>query len=150
MIKEEVLPYAYTEVIEILKYISEEYVRNIPKEIIEYFQEKSKKDYEYTVTEFDTFENQEMLYETRVILSILYRDYFVSEEVKTKIIQKEYIEMQIIEKEKSNNYNIDDIFKRNKKENITGKKSNQLSVSKTKGNFFTNIINSIKRFFKEL
>ena len=94
MIKQEVLPYAYTEVIEILKYISEEYVRNIPKEIIEYFQEKSKKDYEYTVTEFDTFENQEMLYETRVILSILYRDYFVSEEVKTKIIQKEYIEMQ--------------------------------------------------------
>lgn len=150
MIKQEVLPYAYTEVIEILKYISEEYVRNIPKEIIEYFQEKSKKDYEYTVTEFDTFENQEMLYETRVILSILYRDYFVSEEVKTKIIQKEYIEMQIIEKEKSNNYNIDDIFKRNKKENITGKNSNHLSVSKTKDNFFTNIINSIKRFFKEL
>ena len=69
MIKQELLPNAYTEVVEILKYISEEYLKNIPKEILEYFEENCKKDYEYNVTEFDTFENQEMLYETKVICS---------------------------------------------------------------------------------
>ena len=82
MINQELLPKAYTEVLEILNYILEEYLSNIPKEIIDFFRKESKKDYQYTVTKFDTFENQKMLYETKVILSVLYRDYFVSDEVK--------------------------------------------------------------------
>ena len=147
MIKQELLPNAYTEVIEILKHISEECLNNIPKEILQYFQENCKKDYEYNVTEFDTFENQEMLYETKVILSILYRDYFASEEIRKKILQKEYIEMQIIEKEKSNKYNIDDIFKRKKREN--SKNCINVPVQIEKDNFFTNIINFIKKHLKK-
>ena len=116
VINQELLPKAYTEVLEILNYISEEYLSNIPKEIIDFFRKESKKDYQYNVTEFDTFENQKMLYETKVILSVLYRDYFVSDEVKKQILQEENIQMQIIEKEKSKKYNVDDIFKNEKKE----------------------------------
>lgn len=149
MIKQELLPNAYTEVIEILKHISEEYLKNIPKEILEYFEENCKKDYEYNVTEFDTFENQEMLYETKVILSILYRDYLASEEVRKKIIQKEHIEMQIIEKEKSNKYNIDDIFKKNKREDSNSKNCVNVPVQIAKENFFINIINYIKKHLKK-
>ncbi len=148
MINQELLPKAYTEVLEILNYISEEYLSNIPKEIIDFFRKESKKDYQYNVTEFDTFENQKMLYETKVILSVLYRDYFVSDEVKKQILQEENIQMQIIEKEKSKKYNVDDIFKNEKKENIIDKNESSVPRQIKKKGFFTKIIDKIKNMFK--
>ena len=148
MINQELLPSAYAEVLEILNFVSEEYLSNIPEEIIDFFHKESKKDYQYTVTEFDSFENQEMLYETRVILSVLYRDYFASDEERKEILQEDNLQMQIIEEEKRKKYNVDNIFNNVKKENITENNESNVPVQIKKKNFITILIDKIKNIFK--
>ena len=148
MINQELLPSAYAEVLEILNFVSEEYLSNIPEEIIDFFHKESKKDYQYTVTEFDSFENQEMLYETRVILSVLYRDYFASDEERKEILQEDNLQMQIIEEEKRKKYNVDNIFNNVKKENITENNESNVPVQIKKKKFITILIDKIKNIFK--
>lgn len=69
MINNMLLPKAYREVFEIIKYIPKNEYEKIPVDYIENMQRYMDKDYNYEVTKFNNFEKQEMLYETEVILA---------------------------------------------------------------------------------
>lgn len=102
---------AYREVIEILKYIPEESVNKIPKEIRKIFEEKQSKSYNFQIDIEKPFEEQKLLTETRAILANLYRDYLATPSQKEKIIAKEKIEKEKEDDEKRKKYNIDNLFK---------------------------------------
>lgn len=91
---------AYTEVIEVLKHMEEIEVNKIPKEIINYYQENRDISYDFKIDAEKSFQEQTLLEQTKVILAILFRDYWATEEQKEKIKQKEKYDLNKLEEEK--------------------------------------------------
>lgn len=151
-------PKAYKEILEILKYVPEQEYNKIPRYIIENMEKEQDLQHVYEVTEFENFEEQKMIKETEVILYVLFRDYWATEEQKRWLCEKERLEKIKIEREKSANYKpLNDIFEKKKsdfkvkeiQENITKNniQENQLCERKT-GNFMQKLIDKIKMFFE--
>lgn len=128
MIDKLLMPKAYVEVLEIMKYIPVEDYNKIPYEIIKNMQLNMDKEYRFTVTHFNDFQKQEMLKETETILAVLFRDYWTTEENRNKIL----------EKEKREKYNPDNIFKKKVEQNNTQKeiKESSRSLIEYKESFF--------------
>ena len=71
-------PKAYKEVIEILNYVPKESVDKIPKTMIDTFKTKMDKEYDYTVDVNKSFEEQDILEETKAIFANIFRDYWAT------------------------------------------------------------------------
>ncbi len=101
---------AYTEVNYIINEMSEEMKNKIPKDIIENIKARMDKNYDFYI-EDDDFENVELLEDTEKILSVLYTDYFATDEEKAIIKNKE----KMIEEEKESgieNIKLNELFTR--------------------------------------
>ena len=138
---------AYTEVIEILKYVPDEDVRKIPEEKLEFYKTNMDKEYDYTIDMEKEFEEQKMSDITKAILANLFRDYWATPEQKEKIEAKEKYDLEKLEEEKREKYNPDNIFK-NKQESTVVENIN-LPVEIKKETFFNKLINFIKRLFNK-
>ncbi len=79
---------ACKEVHEIIKCLSEEDRKLIPKKIINLIEKNMDKEYTYKLKEDIEFENQEMMRETRKILAVIYIDYLSSKEEREIINSK--------------------------------------------------------------
>jgi hypothetical protein len=80
---------AYTEVLDILKYISKEDYEKIPKSKIKVFEENSNKNYNFTYDENKTLDEQNVSEITKAIIAILFRDYWATKEQRYIIIKKQ-------------------------------------------------------------
>lgn len=139
MIDKLLIPKAYVEVLEILKYIPMSDYNKIPSEIIENIQLNANKEYKYRVTHFDDFQEQEMLKETETILAVLFRDYWATEEQRKKILDKEKHDFNVLEEEKRKIYNPDNIFKKNNNNIETTENKRTNLLIKYKESFFTKL-----------
>lgn len=119
MINKNLMPQAYKEVLEILKYIPSDELDMIPQKIIKYFEKNKDEKHDYKVTHFDDFKNQEMLKETEAILATLFRNYWATDNQKEKICEKEKNDIQKLEEEKRKKYNPNDVFKHTDINNIS-------------------------------
>lgn len=145
---------AYTEVLEILKYISIEDYNKIPKNKIELFQTNANNDYHFTYTPEKTLNEQNVSKIAKGIIAILFRDYWATNIQKEKIITKQNYDRHIIEESKIEFYS-NDIFKRKNESNfkeLSNKNdiyNSNLPVEVKKQNLFQNIIIFIKKFFNK-
>ena len=80
---------AYTEVLDILKYISKEDYEKIPKSKIKVFDENSNKNYSFTYDENKTLDEQNVSEIAKAIIAILFRDYWATKEQRYVIIKKQ-------------------------------------------------------------
>ena len=80
---------AYTEVLDILKHISKEDYEKIPKSKIKVFEENCNKNYNFTYDENKTLDEQNVSEITKVIIAILFRDYWATKEQRYVIIKKQ-------------------------------------------------------------
>lgn len=80
---------AYTEVLDILRYISKEDYEKIPKSKIKVFEENSNKNYHFTYDENKTLDEQNVSEIAKMIIAILYRDYWATKEQRYIIIKKQ-------------------------------------------------------------
>ena len=146
---------AYKEVIEILKYVPQESVNKIPKTMLETFEKKMDKDYVFNVDINKSFEEQNLLEETKDIFAVIFRDYWATPYQRERIKAKENYDRQKIEEEKANKYNPDDIFnkkikeqnKENAKQQNEEQTVNNLPVE-YKEKFYLRIIRFFKKVFK--
>ena len=104
---------AYSEILEILKYLTPEDYEKIPKEKIEFFEKNANKNYTFNYNPDKTLQEQNVSKTARTIIGILFRDYWASEEQRDKIIMFQQQERIKIEKEKQEKYKGEDIFKSN-------------------------------------
>lgn len=144
-------PKAYTEVLEIMKYMPKEDVNKIPTEMLEMFENKRDKSYLFNVKEKDDFAYLNILDETEAIFVNIFRDYWATPEQKKKIIEKQNYDKSIIEKEKMEKYNPDNIFKQPEilKPNIDiVENKKETSLVEVKESLFIKFINFIKNIFK--
>ena len=91
---------AYTEVIEILKYVPDEDVQKIPKEKIEFYKNNMDNEYNYKLDMTKEFKEQEMSDITKAILANIFRDYWATPYQREKIEAKEKYELNKLEEEK--------------------------------------------------
>lgn len=146
-------PKAYKEVVEILKYVPKESVEKIPQTMIDTFNAKMDNDYNFSIDINKSFEEQELLEETKAILANIFRDYWATPYQKERIQAKERYDREKIEEEKRAKYN-SDIFKTkesNKPENKVEEEkinSNNLPIEVKKEKFYEKIINFFKKIFK--
>lgn len=143
---------AYSEVLEILKYIPIEDYDKIPKNRINLFKTYANKDHAFCYNTTKTLDEQNVSKIAKGIIAILFRDYWATEIQKEKIIAKQnYDRMQIIE-EKKEIYNYDNNFKNNNEKNIVDttcqeKKTDLIEINKIK--WYKKVWNSIINFFSK-
>ena len=78
------------------------------------------------------------------MLSLVYRDFICSPEIRQKLHQKDYIELQQIETTLQSKFNLDNIFEKSKNINIeTSKTTNTSTLTEYKESFFTRFKNFI-------
>ena len=138
---------AYTEVIEILKYVPDEDVNKIPKEKLEFYKSNMDNEYNYKLDMTKEFEEQEMSDITKAILANIFRDYWASPYQKERIEVKERYDLEKLEQEKREKYNPDNLFKNKKEETVI--KNTNLPVEIKKETFFKKLISFIKKLFNK-
>lgn len=106
---------AYSEVLEILKYISKEDYEKIPNSKIELFETNYSKDYIFKYNPNKTLDEQNVSKTAKAIIAILFRDYWATEIQKEKIISKQNYDRMKLEEERKARYNSNNLFKNNEK-----------------------------------
>ena len=144
---------AFTEVLEILSYLSKDNYNKISKELINAIESNRDIDYLYYIDTTKSLEEQEMLEETKAILFNIYRDYLADNNTKQQILNYQNQENIVKEQIKSQNIKINDMFTQKSKTN--GDEVKDISYEnvalievKPKTNIFNKIINKIKSLFK--
>ena len=150
MINKMMLPKAYAEVLEILKFIPKDDYDKVPNYIIENMQHEKDLSYEYKLTSIEGFENQKLLKETEAILAVFYRDYWASDEQKKKLQEIEVIERKIAEEEKVKKYESKVSSELNSRVSNQANNTNDTALIKNeKDGFWKKLLKNIKKIIKK-
>ena len=129
----------------ILNYADEESLSKIPENLKQFIKE-NKSDYTTKINPEKDLKDQDLLYETQVILSVLYRDYWASQDERKQLLEEEKAELMDIENRKNEKYNYNDLFKNKNSEIETNVKEIKSIV--VKQNLIRKILNKIRGFFR--
>jgi len=137
---------AYVETIELLKYFSIEQVKKIPEEKLKVFLKFKDESYIYKVDETKSFFEQDMMLETKAIFTILFEDYWATDEQREALKQKEKEAFKELEDKKRNLYNPDNLFK-NKKVNEVENYIKNTNITLLNEKWYNKIIRVLKNIF---
>ena len=135
---------AYKEVSEILKYIPIFDYEKIPREKIELYKKMQDRDYHFKYNPLKTLDEQNVSKQAKIIIGLLFRDYWATEEQKSKIVAKQNYEREKLIKEQKN------LFKyknRNMKESEIINCEEKF-LQEPKDNIFKRIFKRVKCIFK--
>lgn len=139
---------AYSEVLEVLNNMSKEDYNKIPKDMLEMFKTNCNNEYQFRYDLNKKFEQQEISKRAKLILAILFRDYWATPYQKEKIIAKQNYERQKLEQQKFEKYNPERIFE-NKRQPIIEEVKNINSMIEVKEEkWYQKIFKLIKNLFK--
>lgn len=136
---------AYTEVLEILKNISQEDYNKVPKEKINLFEQNANKEYIFDYDSNKTLEEQNVSKTARAIIAILFRDYWATDEQRNKIKAFQKNKRHQIEEENKQKY---EVFKN--KTNIANIKEIEQAENMQLVEYKENIFKRILVFFKKM
>lgn len=137
---------AYKEVLIVISNLVKEDYEKIPKEYIKFLKENCNNEYEFIYDTSKSFNEQELLDDTKYILFGLFEKYGAAEIQKAKINAYKINYRNQLEKQKIEKYNSNDIFKNEQGKNI---EENVIPTEMIvyKENIFKKLIKRIKRFF---
>lgn len=131
----------YSEVFDIIKVMDEKYKDKIPKEVIDYVAANRDIFYETNIKTFPKIEDN-LLYDTKVFMTMIYRNYIKNTDVDISELKKKKIILENkIRKNQIQNMKI---------ENNTEKLSNNLQMIEVKENKFDNFIKFIKNIWSNI
>ena len=142
-----------TDLIEIFKYFDSTLSKKIPKSLKENLNKIKNNEHNFKLDKTKELNDQDVLPETKQILSIMYLKYFCSAEEADVIIEENKRREIIAEEEKREKYNPDNIFKdkqqvyQKEQENVENMKLIEyieyIPIHKR-------IMNKVKEFFKNI
>lgn len=103
-----------SEVYDIIQHMKKELVNKIPNSFINLIKQNRDENFIVNIDYSKRINDQELQRGTRVILSLIYRDYLCSKEQREELIKKDKEELKIIEEQLRKKYNLDNLFKNNK------------------------------------
>ena len=129
---------ALTETSEVIKFMSEELVKKIPKDILSLIEVNKDENYKVNILPNVPIYEQNIKKETKGILAVLYREYICDENERKRLKkeEKEYFERK---------YSVDKLFENRKKTKEIESK-NEIVVVK-KENIIEKLIKAIRKFF---
>ncbi len=139
---------AYTEVLEVLNYFSDEEYSKIPEEKIKYFKDNMDKDYIFTINPEMNLSLQNISIEANAILIVLFRDYFATEEQKKTLIKLLNKNQEKTDEIKRAKYNPNNVFNKKNTEKYKDIKNNESEMVEYKETFINRFISFIKGLFK--
>lgn len=142
---EEAYKNGLAEVDMILNYADRESLNKIPESFRNFIRE-NKSDYIAKINPEKDLAEQNLLYETKVILSVLYRDYWASQDEREQLLNNEKAELMRIEDKKQEAYNYASLFKRNNVK--VAENSEEIKSLIVRENLIKKILNRIKRIFR--
>ena len=108
---------AFVELNEIIKYFDDNLKNKIPNDLKDAISKSSKNEYKFVYDKNKPLYKQNILPETKALLSILYSDYLCPEKEREKWIEYDKFEQKVSyqkqEEEKAKKYNPNEIFKNN-------------------------------------
>ena len=125
---ERVYEEAFYEVDEVLKLMPIDLRSKIPIQFRQAISENKAKNYKADIHE--PLKEQELNKETVIILGLIYRDFLASPEEREQVQKNDAEELQKIEQEMQEQYNMENIFKKKKEKNNIqqNENNNQLIV----------------------
>lgn len=138
---------AYSEVLEILKYIPIKDYNKIPKNKIELFEKNANDEHRFIYNPNKTLEEQNVTKRAKAIIAILFRDYWANETQREKIIKKQNYDRVKLEEEKRQNYNPNNIFKNKEIKSIENPTSDIFSMIEYKESAFKRFLDKVKSIF---
>ena len=119
----------------------------IPKEFVELINNNRDKQYKVNIDYSKSINDQELQRGTRVIVSLIYRDFLCNKEERQFLVNKDKEKIKKYEEELREKYNTDNLFKN--RNNTTNHKKEEMQMIKIeKMNLFEKILKKIKMFFK--
>ena len=139
---------AYSEVLEVLNHMSKEDYNKIPKDMLEMFQTNCNNEYQFRYDLNKEFEEQGISKRAKLILAILFRDYWATPYQKEKIIAKQNYERQKLEQQKFEKYNPERLFENKRQPIIEEVKNISSMIEVKKEKWYQKIFKMIKNLFK--
>lgn len=140
---------ACTEVLEVLNYISKEDYNKVPRDVIKVLEKNKKDDIVFLYNPWKDINEQKMSETGRIMLASFFRDYWATPEQREKIKSFQSNRRNIIEEEKQQRFDSKNLFKTKSVINEElEKRSENSSIIVYKENFFSKILNKIKKLFK--
>ena len=143
---------AYSEVLEILKYIPIEDYNKIPTDRIELLKTNANNDYSFNYDPNKPLDKQEVSKIAKGIIAILFRDYWATEIQRNKIIAKQNYDRIKLEEKKKEKYNSNNIFVNSHKNFLVDIPENKQEISLVKIEdikWYKKIWNRIKKFIRK-
>ena len=135
---------SYKEVLTYLSLLPVSELKKIPKEKLEIYVKYMDNSYDYKIDNNKPIQEQDMMEETKAILSNIFRDYFANDYQKQKILAKEKSDLQKIEQIKKEKYDPYKILEKRNKNKVEIK---ELVVYKH--SYLKELIKKIKKLFKK-
>ena len=132
----------------ILNLMGQDYINKLPNKLLSFIQNNMDDSYISDINVNTPLNEQVLKDDTKVLLSLIYRNYWCDEETKKELLEEDaYIEQEH-EKEKYEKYNPDNVFK-NKTQNIISEEpiAENTSLVEYKESIFVKIVNWFKRNF---
>ena len=142
---------AFCEVYDIIKHMDKEMQEKIPNNFMNLIKENKALNYEFNIDYKKDIKNQ-ILRETKIILSLIYRDYLCSSEKREELLALDIEEIRREEKSSQEKYKIDYDSRKKEKlqdvEELKNKEQETLPIKVEKDKWYIKIINFIKKILK--
>lgn len=129
----------------ILNYADEESLNKLPESLKKFIKE-NKSNYNVKIDPKKDLKDQNLLYETKVILAVLYRDYWASQDERKQLLENEKEELQHIKNSEQKKFNPDNLFKQ--KNNKSNDNFEEISLVIKRETLIKRILDRIKSFFR--
>jgi len=142
---------AYSEVLEILKYVPKEEYEKIDKEKLDFYEKNKKSDYNFNYDINKTLDEQGVSKIAKVIISIIYRDYWASDEERNEIIEMQNKLRKNLKEKTQIDFDPSIAFKKNNDDTKDEyyEVSNMQMIEQKEYSFFQKILNKIKSILKK-
>lgn len=138
---------AFAEVDEILQLMPVDLLIKIPLQFKKIISDNRAKDYKPNIKE--PIEEEQLKYETKILLGLIYRDFLVTPEEREELQARDAEELRKIEEEMQKQYDMENVFQKRKssKHAQSEEVSTDLTLYKEQG-FLKKLFNIIKGIFK--
>lgn len=143
-----------TELNTILNYMDIHYVKRIPKRFIDFVTSNMDSEYEPSISQDKPINQQELKKHTKVLISILYRNFWCDNETKEILRLKDIIAEKKRREKYNNMYSVDMLFNRKKVEDSQVEKVEEVAQENTqlitveKQKWYQKIFSKILSIFK--
>lgn len=135
------------ELLEIFKYFDKELKEKIPEKLKESLERISNKEHKFKIDKTKELNEQELLPQTKDILSVIYLKYCCTSDERASLINEMEESQRLKELEKQKIYNPNDIFKSKEKQEM--EESVQL-ISMEDIPWYRKIVGKISKIFKNI